>query len=105
LHYNFDSFYLKEGVVVGKGIRYLESPATDEENSYNYRVEWEDHYEMIYDSSNPAGSVVHNGPGSYMYYNDYDNAWDKYCELSDNPHFRRVHLIRISPDGSEKEWA
>ncbi len=86
---------------MGRGLGYLESPATEEENSCDYRVEWDDHIEVVYTSMFDS-EIVHHGSGSDSYSKDYDNAWDRYSDLIDDPTYRNVRIIRIYPDGSEE---
>ena len=83
---------------MGKNTRYLESDATVEENSYNYRVEWDD---VLGDFDYNTRILEHLGPGSSDFPHDFDNAWDCFCRLRDNPNYRGVRLIQIRPDGSE----
>lgn len=56
-------------------MRFTESPATEEENSFDYIVEWDD--KINYDDT----PVTHEGPGSLFYKNDYDGAWEAYNNL------------------------
>ena len=46
---------------MGRNTRYLESPATSEENSYDYRVEWDDKFGNYNFNTR---ELIHYGPGS-----------------------------------------
>ena len=82
---------------MAKNISFLESSATPEENSYDYRVEWDDY--LIYNYG--TKKVEHNGPGIKYYYKDFDGAWDCFCDLRRNPDYIRIRLIQIRSDGTE----
>lgn len=85
---------------MGRGLSFLESPATEEEDSYDYRVEWDDHFEVIHNT--PFDSeLVKYGSGSNSYSKNYDAAWDRYSDLINDPTYKNVRLIKIYPDGSE----
>lgn len=76
-----------------RNTRYLESPATTYENSFNYRVEWDDRFN--------ADTMQHEGPGSIYYQNDYDNAWECFCAFRDSFGFKGLRLIKIDKDNTE----
>ncbi|MBR2891170.1 MAG: hypothetical protein IKC22_02180 [Bacilli bacterium] len=81
-----------------KNSRFLETSATYEENLCDYRVEWDDHLgDFHYDT----GVLDHDGPGSHYFFNDFDNAWDCFCDLRSDPNYVGVRLIQIRPDGIE----
>lgn len=89
---------------MGRGTRYLESSATEEEDSYGYRVEWDDCVTADYDYSEGKIKVTHNGSGSRDV-SGFDNAWDVFNDYRDNPDYVGVRLIQISDDGSESVYA
>lgn len=82
---------------MSRNTRSLESPATTEENNYDYRVEWNDHLFYNYKTE----TLEHNGSGARYYYNDFDGAWDCFCDLRRNPDYIGLRLIQIRSDGSE----
>lgn len=84
--------------------RYLESPATEEEDSYNYRVEWDKHETSDYDFSERKLNVTDFGSGSEDI-SGFDNAWDMFNDLRDSPDYHGIRLIRISSDGTEVEYS
>lgn len=86
---------------MGKSMRFLESPATAEEDSYNYRVEWDDRLTSIREMMRNGGNITHYGYGSRDVYG-FDNAWDVFNDLRSNPDFIHVRLIQIDQDGNEK---
>lgn len=81
---------------MGKGSRFMESPATPEEDEYNYRVTWEDrtnHDEWLRNGG--RGPIEHLGPG-YEDFSSYDNAWDRYCDLKEKSYcYYGVEIYRI----------
>jgi len=87
---------------VGKSTRYLESPATPEEDSYRYRVEWDDIIESHFeDYQHPENWYSdHLGPGREEIVG-FDNAWDRYNDLDENIDYCNVRLIRMDADGNE----
>ena len=76
-----------------KGMNFLESPATDYENSFTYRVEWDK--KLNYET------LKYEGPDSISYGNNYDEAWDCYCCFRKSPDFIGLRLIKINKDGLE----
>lgn len=82
---------------MGRNTRFLESSATAEENSYDYRVEWDD---VLGDYDYETRVLEHKGPGSHDFPHDYDNAWDCFCDLRNNPNYIGVRLIKIDSDGN-----
>ncbi len=86
---------------MGRGSRFLESSSTPEQDSYDYRVEWDDQTTSAREMVRNGGTIEHYGPGSRNA-SDYDNAWDIYNNYRDNPDFIGVRLIRIDSDGNEK---
>ncbi len=88
---------------MGRGSRFLESPATSEEDSYRYRVEWDD---VITDNGERGTkwAIVHLGPGSREV-SGFDNAWDAFNDLRDDPEVVRPRLIKIYDDGTEIVYA
>lgn len=79
---------------MGRGMRFRETPATPDEDSYTYRVEWDARIHIV------GGKVKNDGPGSRSF-NGFDNAWDVYCDRLDDPDYIRVRLIQIDKDGNE----
>lgn len=71
---------------------YLESDATDEENSYDYIVEWDDN---ISDYDFEKREIIHKGPDSIIYHRNYDDAWEAYQKLKSDPNFINVRLRRL----------
>jgi hypothetical protein len=89
---------------MGKGMRFLESSATPEEDSYGYRVEWDDRTTSIREMSRNGGKIENYGPGSRDV-SGFDNAWDMFNDYRDNPYLIGVRLIRIDSDGNESVYA
>lgn len=89
---------------MGRGTRYLESSATEKEDSYGYRVEWDDCITVDYDWHERCMKAHHAGPGSRTVCG-FDNAWDVFNDYRDNPDYVRVRLIQIDSDGSESIYA
>ena len=77
----------------------MESPATPEEDSYNYRVEWEDRTCMR-EWFSKGGPIEHFGPGSEEF-SSYDNAWDRYCDLKESVDYKGVNIVRLGRNDSE----
>lgn len=77
-------------------MRFEESPATEEEDSYSYRLEWDDYQ--------PSLMSEGQGPGSEMC-GGFDNAWDLYKHCSEGIKYIGVRLIRIDADGNETVYA
>ena len=75
---------------MGRNMRFLESDATPEEDSHDYRVEWDDR--VYFDDD---FNLKHDGPGYYDFIQDYDGAWDLYCELDDNHEYKNVRIITL----------
>ena len=78
---------------MGRGTNFMESPATEEENTYSYRVEW--------DKKLNYNTLSYDGPDSIFYYHDYDGAWDCFCNYRHSPEFVGLRLIQIDDNGSE----
>lgn len=89
---------------MGRGMRFLESSATPEEDSYEYRVEWDDRTTSVKEMFNNGGKVEHYGSGSRDV-SGFDNAWDAFNYYKYNPDFTGVRLIRIDSDGNESIYA
>ena len=89
---------------MGRDGRFLESPATPEEDSYGYRVEWRDRESSAYEMLRNGMKIKHYGPGSKNV-QGFDNAWDVYNEYKRNPDFKGVRLIRIDSTGKETQYA
>lgn len=89
---------------MGRGTRYLESSATEKEDSYGYRVEWDDRITVNYDCDERRMKAEHGGPGA-VDISGFDNAWDVFNDYRDNPDYVRVRLIQIDADGSESIYA
>ena len=83
---------------MGKGTRFLESSATEEEDSYDYRVEWDD---KVGNYDFQTREFEHYGSGSFYFSKDFDNAWDCFCDIRDNPDYKGVRLIQIDDNGNE----
>ena len=77
---------------------FRESSATETENSYDYRVEWDD---CIRDYDYDKKEVIHQGYDSIDYPHDYDGAYEAYCKLKHDPYHIHVRLIRIDNYGNE----
>lgn len=89
---------------MGRGTRYLETSATAEEDSYGYRVEWDDCITVDFDWSEHRMKAKHAGPGSREV-SGFDNAWDMFNDYRDNPDYVGVRLIQIYSSGSERVYA
>lgn len=89
---------------MGRGARFLESSATEKEDSYGYRVEWDDRITVNYTGMNDNIKAEHSGPGA-VDVSGFDNAWDVFNDYRENPHYVRVRLIQIDADGSESIYA
>lgn len=87
-----------------KSTGYLESSSTEEEDSYSYRVEWDDHVSPIEESVSPSADLEHDGPGSEEI-TGLDNAWDAFNSYRKNMDYRGVRLIRIDDSGNEEVYA
>ena len=79
---------------MARGMRFRESSATPEQDSYEYRVEWDDRTTSVKEMFRNGGEIEHYGPG-FREVSGYDNAWDMYNDLRDNPDFRGIRLIKI----------
>jgi len=84
-----------------KSMRFLESPATPEEDSYDYRVEWDDATSSIEEMMNNGNVIKHYGPGSEEF-SALDPAWDLFTELRECIFYRGVRLIQIDHEGKER---
>lgn len=82
-------------------MRFKETAATKEENSYDYRVEWEDRMSSAKEMILSGKGVEHYGPGSRFFAN-YDDAWECFCNLRDDVDYRGVKMIRIDKLGNEE---
>ena len=89
---------------MGRGMRFFESSATPEEDSYGYRVEWDDQTTSVREMFRNSGKIEHYGSGSRDV-SGFDNAWDMFNDYRDNPDFMGVRLIRIDSDGNESVYA
>jgi hypothetical protein len=89
---------------MGRGMRFLESSATPEEDSYGYRVEWDDQTTSVREIIRNGGKIEHYGSGSRDI-SGFDNAWDVFNYYRDNPDFIGVRLIRIDSNGNESIYA
>ena len=85
-------------------MRFLESSATPEEDSYGYRIEWDDRITSVKEMCRNGGNVEHFGYGSRDV-SGFDNAWDIFNDYRDDPIFRGVRLIRIDSNGAESVYA
>lgn len=83
---------------MSRSTRYLESSATEEENSYDYRVEWDD---KLGDYNFQTHELERQGAGSRYFSKDFDNAWDCFCDTCNNPNYIGVRLIQIDSNGNE----
>lgn len=89
---------------MGRGSRFLESPATEEEDSYKYRIEWDDHITIDYDLNESCMKTKHDGYGSRNV-SGFDNAWDVFNDYRDDPDYKGVRLIKIDSNGLESIYA
>lgn len=89
---------------MGKGTRFLESSATPEEDSYRYRVEWDDQTTSVKEMVYNGGVLEHYGFGS-IDVSGFDNAWDVYNDYAASPYFKGVRLIKIDSNGNESIYA
>lgn len=89
---------------MGRGSRFLESSATEEEDSYEYRVEWDDHISVDYDYDERRAKTEHYGSGSRDV-SGFDNAWDVFNDYRDDSDYIGVRLIKIDSNGSESVYA
>ena len=89
---------------MGRGTRFLESSATEEEDSYKYRVEWDDYITVDFDLNDRTMKSEHHGAGSRNV-SGFDNAWDVFNDYRDNPDYIGVRLIRIDSNGVESVYA
>ncbi|MBQ4559630.1 MAG: hypothetical protein IJA54_04810 [Tyzzerella sp.] len=89
---------------MGRGTRFLESSATEQEDSYGYRVEWDDYITVDYDWNEKCLKTEHHGSNS-RYVSGFDNAWDVFNDYRDNPDYVGVRLIQIDSSGSESIYA
>ena len=89
---------------MGRGMRFLESSATPEQDSYGYRVEWDDQTTSVKKMIWNGGNCEHYGSGSEDV-SGFDNAWDLFHSYKDSPDFRGVRLIKIDSDGNESIYA
>ena len=76
-------------------MRFEESPATEEEDSYEYRIEWDDHWTTDF---NPLGAGSRELAG-------FDNAWECFLDYKHDGYHRGVRLIQIDKDGNERIYA
>ena len=83
---------------------YLESSATVEENSYNYRVEWDDYITSRYDNEEWCIKCEHHGSG-FREVSGFDNAWDMFNDYKEDIDYKGVKLIQIDSDGIEGVYA
>lgn len=89
---------------MGRGTRYLESSATEEEDSYGYRVEWDDCIVTDFDRVERKFRTIHKGSGKREV-SGFDNAWDVFNDYSDSLDYIGVRLIQVFHDGSERVYA
>ena len=89
---------------MGRGMRFLESSSTPQEDSYRYRVEWDDQTTSVKEMIKNGGEIEHYGSGSRDV-SGLDNARDVFNDYRDNPDFIGVRLIRIDSNGNESIYA
>ena len=89
---------------MGKSTRYLESSATIGEDSYSYRIEWDDSTTSVKDMFRNGFQIEHYGPGSKTV-SGFDNAWDVFNDYCGNPDLIGVRLIKIDSLGNEEIYA
>lgn len=89
---------------MGRGTIFLESSETLDEDSYGYRVEWDDQTTSVKEIFNNGGRVEHYGFGSRDV-TGFDNAWDLFNNYRNSPDYIGVRLIRIDSDGNESIYA
>ena len=84
-----------------KGMRFLESSSTPEEDSYRYRIDWDDRISSnVNEYVRNGNQFTHYGAGSRSV-GGFDNAWEAFNDLRNNPNFSGVKLIQIDSDGNE----
>lgn len=79
------------------------SSVTESENSYTYRIEWEDYITEDYDWSRNSMKTIHYGSGSRNI-DSLNNARDVYNEYKDDSDYKGVRLIRIDSNGLESVY-
>ncbi len=84
-----------------KNMSFLESPATLEEDSYSYRIEWDNLLSSVEELLNNGFKNVNHGPGSRNI-GGFDQAWELFNDLRRNPDFIGVRLIQIDKNGNEE---
>lgn len=89
---------------MGRGMRFLESSATPEEDSYGYRIEWDDQVTSVREMIRYGRDIEHYGPGSRDV-SGFDNAWDIFNNYRESPDFKGVRLIKIDSNGNESIYA
>lgn len=78
----------------------LESSATEKENVFTYRIEWDDYITDDYDWSKNTMKTIHYGSGSRNI-DSFDNVMDVYNEYIDDSDYKGVRLIQIDSNGLE----
>ena len=78
--------------------------AIKDEDSYGYRVEWDNYITVDYDRHEQRMITTRHGSG-LRNVSGFDNAWDVFNDYRDNPDYIGVRLIRIDSDGSETIYA
>lgn len=89
---------------MGRGARFRETSATEAEDSYSYRVEWDDYITVDYDWNERCMKTDHHGSGSRDV-SGFDNAWDVFNDYRDEPDYKGVRFIQIDADGNESVYA
>ncbi|SFP74632.1 hypothetical protein SAMN04487928_10779 [Butyrivibrio proteoclasticus] len=77
-------------------MRFEESPATEEEDSYGYRIEWNNYYPKMDGNGLGPGSMPGGG---------FDNAWEQFTKMREGIKYSGVKLIKIDKDGNETVYA
>jgi len=85
-------------------MRFEESPATPEEDSYDYRLEWDDYIRFEDDFRAGTSKAFHCGPGSSKC-DCFDHAWDAFKDMEGEFGYKGVRLIRIDKSGNETIYA
>ncbi len=80
------------------------SCSSPKEDSYGYRVEWDDQTTSVREMIRNGMKIEHYGSGSRDV-SGFNNAWDMFNDYRDNPDFIGVRLIKIDSNGNENIYA
>jgi len=89
---------------MSRGSSFLESSSTPEEDSYRYRIEWDDRVSSAREMLLNGMKIKHYGPG-FKNVSGFDNAWDVYNDYKEHPDYRGVRLIQIDSNDNETQYA